>query len=62
MKEELKRKLDAGEEATIIDLRHPMDFQVEPRKLPGAIRMAPEELERRYPEIPSDQDVILYCT
>ena len=60
--EELKRKLDAGEEATIIDLRHPLEFQVEPRKLPGAIRMTPEELERRYPEISSDQDVILYCT
>ena len=60
--EELKQKLDGGEDVVIVDLRHALDFRIEPRTLPGAIRMPPEELERRYQEIPANQDVILYCT
>ena len=60
--EELKQKLDVGEDVVIVDLRHPLDFQTEPRMLPGAIRLAPEELEQRHHEIPRDRDVILYCT
>lgn len=60
--EELKRKLDAGEDMMIVDLRHSMDFEAEPHVIPGAIRLAVEELEGRHNEIPRDRDVILYCT
>lgn len=60
--EELKSKLDAGEPVAILDLRHPLDFLPYPQLLPGAIRMPPEEVEKRYQEIPRDRDIILYCT
>jgi ABC-type nickel/cobalt efflux system permease component RcnA len=60
--EELLRKLEAGEELMIVDLRSPLDVETEGHKLPGALRMAPEELEARHQEIPRDRDIILYCT
>ncbi len=60
--EELKAKLDAGEEVTIVDLRHPLDFLAYPQVIPGAIRMTPAEVEQRHDEIPRDRDIILYCT
>jgi rhodanese-related sulfurtransferase len=45
-----------------VDLRHALDFLPDPRMLPGAIRITPDELEQRYQEIPRDREVILYCT
>ncbi len=60
--EDLKSKLDAGEPVAILDLRHPLDFLPYPQLLPGAIRMAPEEVEKRSAEIPRDRDIVLYCT
>jgi hypothetical protein len=61
-REELKRKLDAGEDVTIVDLRHPLDFLPYPQTIGNAIRMSPDEVEVRNAEIPRDRDVILYCT
>ncbi len=59
--EELKSKLDAGEDIAIIDLRSSLDFKADPYIIPGAIRMAPENLTRR-DNIPLDHEVVLYCT
>ena len=60
--EELLRKLNAGESVMIVDLRNPLDVQTSGAKLPGALLMAPGELEDRHKEIPRDRDIILYCT
>jgi len=60
--EELKQKLDAGEDVMIVDLRHSMDFDTEPHVIPGALRLGADELEGRHTEIPRDRDIILYCT
>jgi membrane protein DedA with SNARE-associated domain len=60
--EELKAKLDAGENVVIVDLRHSVDFEAEPTTIPGALLMSPEEVENRHTEIPRDRDIILYCT
>jgi membrane protein DedA with SNARE-associated domain len=60
--EELKTKIECGEPVTIIDLRHPLDLLPDPRTLPGALRISPEELERRHNEITRDGEVVLFCT
>jgi membrane protein DedA with SNARE-associated domain len=60
--DELKRKLDAGEELVIVDLRHSMDFEAEPETIPGAFRMDAKELEEQTDRLPRDREVILYCT
>lgn len=60
--EELERKIKAGEEIVILDLRSSLDFEADSSKVRGAIHMLPSELVEREQEIPRDRDVILYCT
>ncbi len=60
--EELKRRLDGGEEIVVVDLRHRLDFEVEPEVVPGAVHLTAEELEARHAEIPRDREIVLYCT
>jgi membrane protein DedA with SNARE-associated domain/rhodanese-related sulfurtransferase len=64
---ELKDMLDAAEKngntpPFIVDLRHPLDYLPDPRVLPGALRIGPNELKLHNEIIPRDRDVILYCT
>jgi membrane protein DedA with SNARE-associated domain len=60
--EELRRRLDAGEDIVVVDLRHSMEFDAEPAMVPGAIHLLPDELDARHGEIPRDREVVLYCT
>ncbi len=60
--EEVRRMLDAGEPLVILDLRHPLDSLSDPRTLPGAIRVLPEEVTSRATTLPRDEEIILYCT
>lgn len=60
--DELKAMMDRGDNPYIVDLRHPLDLLPDPRILPGAVRLLPEELIERNAEIPRDRDVVLYCT
>ncbi len=59
---EVLQRIEGGENLYVVDLRHPLDFLVDPRTVPGAVRITPAELEQRSGEIPRDRDVILYCT
>jgi hypothetical protein len=60
--DELKQKLDAGEDLVIVDLRHSVDFEADPETIPGAFRMDAKELEEKDDRLPRDRDIILYCT
>ena len=60
--QELMETLSAGDEVLIVDLRQSLDVEAFPQIIPGAIRMAIEEIEKRHQEIPRDRDVILYCS
>ena len=60
--EELKGKIDGGEELVIVDLRHSLDFEADPETIPGAFRMDVKELEEKSDRLPPDREVILYCT
>jgi len=59
---ELWEQLQSGEPVYIVDLRHPLELVNDPYTLPGALRVAPDDLAKRVHEIPRDRDVILYCT
>lgn len=60
--DDLKEKLDSGEELVIVDLRHSIDFEADPETIPGAFRMDAKELEEKNDRLPRDREVILYCT
>ena len=61
--EELKGRLDAGDsDLTIIDTRSVLDVNTTPYRIPRAIWIAPEDIDRRYHEIPKDREIVLYCS
>lgn len=59
---ELKQKLDAGEDVLVVDVRTALDVQRAPYVIPGAIRLTPEELERRPPELARSAEIVVYCS
>jgi membrane protein DedA with SNARE-associated domain/rhodanese-related sulfurtransferase len=59
---ELKASMDRGDQPFIVDLRHELEFLVDPRTVPTAVRIGPTELPARKAEIPRDRDIVLYCT
>ena len=60
--DDVKRALDAGESIVIVDLRSPLDVATVPFMIPGSLRIAPDDLERRHQNIPRDRDIVLYCS
>jgi rhodanese-related sulfurtransferase len=60
--DEMKRKLDDGEEFVLVDALAPMSFAHS--HLPGAINLPPdwvgERAPRRIPDL--DTEIIVYCT
>jgi len=60
--EQLKAELDSGVAVVIVDLRHALDYEAEPRILPGAMRLPAEELEQRGKELPQGRTLVLYCS
>jgi rhodanese-related sulfurtransferase len=59
--EELKEKLDAGEDILIVDLRHSLDFDANPETIPGALHVDAAELEEASDVIPRDREIVLFC-
>lgn len=60
--DELKQKMDEGKDFFIADLRHELDFNSDPRIIPGAIRFAMDEIDSRHHELPLDKEIVLYCS
>ncbi len=60
--EELKQKLDAGEDTVVVDLRHSVEVENDNVRVPGAMHLDPSEIEQRHLEIPRDRDIVLYCS
>jgi membrane protein DedA with SNARE-associated domain/rhodanese-related sulfurtransferase len=60
--EELKAKMDGGQDVVVVDVRDRIDFEAEPTIIPGALHMAIDELDDRHHEIPRDREIVLYCT
>ncbi len=60
--EEVKLRLDAGEDLLILDMRDALEFEAEPYTIPGAFHLPIEQLDEKHHKIPRDRDIILYCT
>jgi membrane protein DedA with SNARE-associated domain/rhodanese-related sulfurtransferase len=59
--EELKEKLDAGEDILVVDLRHSLDFDANPETIPGALHVDASDLEEASEVIPRDREIVLFC-
>ncbi len=59
--EELKEKMDAGEDILVVDLRHSLDFDANPETIPGALHVDAAEFEEASDVIPRDREIVLFC-
>ena len=58
---EAKRRIDAGD-AIVLDVVAPGVWEELDVAVPGALRIAPPEIERRYRELPREKAVVANCT
>ena len=56
-----KARVDAGE-AIFLDVVTTPGWEQLTIAIPGAVRIPPEEIERRFGELPRDRAIIAYCT
>src|SRR5262245_55500656 len=56
---ELKKKLDGGEAPFILDVREPMEYQI--NRIAGSTLIPLGELPRRYQELPRDRPIVAQC-
>jgi len=60
--DDLKRRMEAGEDFALIDVRNPQAWAESNSMLPEAIRVPPDKLEENLPRIPKNRPVVAYCT
>jgi rhodanese-related sulfurtransferase len=58
----LKRRMDEGEDFTLIDTRNPAAWAQSDAMMPGAIRIPLDELEDNLLRIPKGRPAVAYCT
>ena len=60
--DEVKERMDRGEQFAFVDTRNPQAWGEAETKLPGAVRAPADEVDKHLSEIPRDRAVITYCT
>ena len=58
---ELKKRMDAGEDFTLIDVRNPQAWAESDTMLPEAMRPL-DKLDENLSRIPKTRPVVAYCT
>jgi rhodanese-related sulfurtransferase len=60
--DELRGRMEAGEDFTILDTRNPQAWAESDEKLPDAIRVPVDALDQYLSRIPKDKRIVTYCT
>ncbi len=60
--DQLRKRMDAGEDFTLLDTRNPQAWAQSDAKLPKALRITLDNFEGHLNELPKDKPVIAYCT
>ena len=60
--EQLHSLLESHQEILLFDVRQPLDLLAYPELIPGAQRVAPQDVLDKPSLIPRDRDVVVYCT
>lgn len=60
--DELRRRMEAGEDFTFVDTRNPQAWSESTEKLPGAIRVPADASTESLSKIPRSKPVVTYCT
>ena len=61
-KEQLRAKMEKGEDIIVLDVRTGMSYKGSDIKIKGALRIPTDAIDMRYKELPLDKEIITYCT
>jgi adenylyltransferase/sulfurtransferase len=56
---DLKRRLDRGDQLTIVDVREPNEYQI--NRIPGSRLIPLGDVPRRYQELDPDDEIVVNC-
>lgn len=59
---DLRKRMEGGEDFTIIDVRKPQVWDQSDTMIPEAIRIPLDNLDENLPRIPKDRPIVAYCT
>jgi len=60
--DQLRKRMEEGEEFTILDVRNPNAWAEATDMAAGAIRVSLDDLDRALPRLPRQKPIIAYCT
>jgi len=60
--QELKAKMDKGDDLVVVDVRTGNDYEGSKIKMKGAVRISIVKIEERYRDLPMDKEIVTYCT
>ncbi|OLE52401.1 MAG: hypothetical protein AUG51_18255 [Acidobacteria bacterium 13_1_20CM_3_53_8] len=60
--DEIRERMNRGEDFYFVDTRNPTAWGEAETKLPGAIRIPADSVEEHLADVPRDRAVITYCT
>jgi len=60
--DEVRKRMEAGEEFVLIDTRNRQAWSQSDVKLPEAIRLPLDNLDENLSKTPKDKPVVAYCT
>lgn len=60
--DDLRKRMEAGEDFVLIDTRNPQAWAQSDVKLPEAIRVPLDNIDENLAKIPKDKPIVAYCT
>ena len=60
--DQLRKRMEGGEEFTIIDVRNPHAWAEATDMAAGAIRVSLDNLDQVLPRLPRQKPIVAYCT
>ena len=59
---ELYQRLASPAHPTVVDVRSASALTLDPRRIPGALHVPPDDVESHLHDVPRDREIVLYCT
>jgi len=60
--DEVREKQEAGEKVAFVDTRNPQSWSDSDKKLPGALRLTPKEIDHKLSDLARNSLIVAYCT
>jgi rhodanese-related sulfurtransferase len=60
--DDFRKRMEKGEDFVVIDTRNPQEWANSDQKIPEAIRVSADDIDRALSQIPKDKPIVAYCT